>query len=348
VKAPIAPDGDVTGRTTDLVINLDTSFDPSIAGRTLLAGKTIRLTLPEAFKNSEDLPLLAVGSSPECVPSNFQCNSAILLQGWPQHPIAPPFQKYALSYDGPNTIVVTALEDIVPSLPSEPGLKQIHLLLLSFTNPEPGIYEIEINAETGPAGALEQGVATVEILSEVRPSINVISVFNEGSPNTIYQATAPGELAPLPFDFLLWGQDGGPLADVAISEVSPDRAELVQGDRTVGEILIEAPAGASGYEVFAETPSSAMDTPITGFPTARMSASFRAGSVPGRYVLTFTLNGGNSVQMVVSASEPSPATLPVTGTRGNTVLPVWFALFGAGAVLGIGGWLLVRRRSQRA
>jgi hypothetical protein len=47
LKAPITPDGDVAGRPTDVVITLDTSLDPEVEGRTLLAGETIKVTLPD-------------------------------------------------------------------------------------------------------------------------------------------------------------------------------------------------------------------------------------------------------------------------------------------------------------
>jgi hypothetical protein len=49
-KAPIDPAGDVAGERTDFVVNLDTSLDPAVNGRALLAGKTIKVTLPDDFE----------------------------------------------------------------------------------------------------------------------------------------------------------------------------------------------------------------------------------------------------------------------------------------------------------
>ena len=47
IKAPIVADGDVAGAPTDLVVVLDTDLDPAVPGRTLAAGKSVRITFPE-------------------------------------------------------------------------------------------------------------------------------------------------------------------------------------------------------------------------------------------------------------------------------------------------------------
>ena len=59
-SAPVVPDGDVAGRITDLVITFDISLDPNLPGRTLLKGKTIKVTLPDAFVNTGKLPTMDV------------------------------------------------------------------------------------------------------------------------------------------------------------------------------------------------------------------------------------------------------------------------------------------------
>jgi hypothetical protein len=300
VKAPIIPDGAVAGAATDVVITLDTSLDPSVPGRTLLEGRTIKVTLPDGFKETAGLPFASPGSSPDCRPGNVQCNTGVLLQGWPQHPIAPPFQKYAFSYEADtNTIVYTALQDLVPNPPLEPGIKQMHLILVGFQNPGPGRYRVWVEAETGPGGAVESGWGNLHIIPKIRPSINITSAFNAGTPNTIYQEATPGALTPLPYDFLLWNRDGEPFTDVTIKTVNPRHSLLMQGNRVVGHVRVDAPRGATGQEVISETPSFPVDSPVLVVPTARLTAQFRAGSAPGLYVVTFELNGGNSVQMFV-------------------------------------------------
>jgi len=300
-NAPIVADGNVADQKTDVVIDFDISMNPNEAGRTLLAGKSIRITLPEAFVNSEELPVAGFGSSETCRPGALQCNTAILLQGWPQHPVAPP--KYAVSAEGTNTIVVTAREDILPATPNEPGIKSVHLVLLSVTNPEPGDYELDVVAETGVDGAVEQGTAHLTIHDRPQPSINVTSVMNEGTPNTIYQTTKPGEVTPLAYDFLLWDWDGAPLTDVTIAEAGENQWSLVQGERVVGTVDVQAPEGATGQRVYADSASVAFNSPVLSIPTAHLRAFFQAGSAAGEYVVTFQLTDGNSIPMTVQVSE---------------------------------------------
>jgi hypothetical protein len=112
IKAPVTPDGDVAGQPTDLVINLAIDMNPDVPGRSLSDGKTIKVTFPEDFINN-GLPIGRALS--DCVPSTFSCNTAVLLQGWPQHPVAPPL--YALSLEGTHTVVFTADIDVVPGVP---------------------------------------------------------------------------------------------------------------------------------------------------------------------------------------------------------------------------------------
>ena len=51
--------------------------------------------------------------------------------------------------------------------------------------------------------------------------------------------------------------------------------------------------------MFTVEASSVINAPISGVPTARLTAFFRAGSATGEYVVTFAVNGGNAVQMFV-------------------------------------------------
>jgi hypothetical protein len=226
----------------------------------------------------------------------------VLLQGWPQHPL--PFTMYSLEYEeDTNTIVYTALEDIVPDPPAEPGIKQMHLILNGFTNPAEGEYWVTVEAETGPDGAVERGWGRLHILPMNEPSINITSVFNEGTPNTIYQQTGPGEETPLAYDFLLWDEFGDPLTGVTIEAVGPNYSRLVQDDTLVGHVFIDAPADATGHVISAAAPSEEITGPVMGIPTARLTAQFTAGSAPGWYVVTFKLTGGNAVDMFVYVAD---------------------------------------------
>lgn len=306
-KAPVTPDGTVSGRPTELVINLDTSLDPNVNGRTLLAGRTIKVTLPDAFESDGRL----IQQSPcEVLKA---CNSVALLQGWPQNPI--PFPKYALSYEGTNTIVITALADLGPVSTQNPGIKQLHLIMQGFTNPKPGNYAITVSSETGQAGALETGVGHVHIIPRSRPNLNVVSATPDNPPpraNKIYQTTHPGMLTRLPLDFLVWDRNTSPFLGIEVvapgAEFRPEDADrdfddgdflLVKDHKIVGHVTIDAPPGSVGETIFTVIPSSAFVAPVTGIPSALLRVFFRAGSATGEYAVNFKLNGGNSAQMFI-------------------------------------------------
>ena len=311
-KAPITPDGDVAGARTDFVINLAVDMDPAVPGRSLEAGDTISVTLPAAFTfaESDAFPLGNAGSSPSCAPGNLQCTTAVLLQGWPQNPLPPPL--YSLSLAG-NTLVITANDAIGPN-PFGPGIKQIHLIFHGFRNPEiPDSYPINVEIQTG--GATESGTAYVRIRRNIRPSINVTSVFdvppddpnmgNPPNPNFIYQQTTPGAAAPLTWNFLLWDGDGEAFTDVQIVQRNARGGRLVRDGVTVGRFKIRAPRGAAGQHLMSLGPSVASGTPVIGMTfqpplmTGRLRASFTAGSMPGRYTIKLRMKNGNKIKMFV-------------------------------------------------
>lgn len=301
MKAPVVPDGDVAGRPNDIVIDLNTSLDPNVPGRTLLKGKSIKVTFPDAFK-ATGIPLerFTAGKCPQ------QCAAVALLQGWPQHPFA--FPKYDLALEGTQTIVITANEDLKANPPLDPGLKQIHLLTSSHTNPAAGSYVIKVSAETGANGAVETGSGTLTVLAAVRPSINPASALSQPPGlNAIYQQAAAGQEIGRPFDFLLWGADGKPLTGVSVAPADTTKFAkytgglLKQGDTVVGGIIGSAPQGATGQRAFTDEPSKEVKSPATGVPTGLLRIRFTVGSVAGEYAPTFELIDGNSWQMHVTA-----------------------------------------------
>lgn len=308
-NAPVIPDGTVAGARTEFVINLDVSPDPNVPGFALPAGKSIRVTLPSAFVNTQELPLASVGSQEDCVPGNFQCTTAALLQGWPQRPI--PFGQYALSYDGANTIVITANEDILPQTPNAPGVKQIHLLWLAATNPEEGLYPVHVEIEGTSEGEWLSGYGLLEILPSTRPTVAVTSVFNPGNPNTVYQHARAGTPVPLPYDLLLWDADGNPMNGVTLQKIDASRWLLMQGDQAVGMAAIEAPAGATGQRLIPAGESFQINAPISAAPTARLRTYFQVGSTPGTYTVRFHMRGGNEVHMTVIADSSMVETVPM-------------------------------------
>lgn len=326
VKAPVSPDGDVAGAATDFVINLDVDMDPAVPGKTLPMGYSIKVVLPTSFvlANADTHPMADLFSAEDCVPGNLRCSTAVMLHGWPQHPIlpsAPPGKaiQYTFTHETEtNTLVYSAVVDIdgVP-LPG-PGIKQLHLILLGFVNPDDaGAYPVDVSIVDGNGKVLESGSGEFVIRPEIGPSINITSVFvpgdiNEGgppNPNTIYQKTRPNSAIDMPWDFLLWDADGAAYVGVGIVQTDDQGGRLVHGGSDIGRFSIEAPAAASGQSVTAGPSVALPGTPVIGksfdepIPAGRLTASFRAGSAAGRYITRFELNDGNSATMVVDVEE---------------------------------------------
>jgi hypothetical protein len=304
VKAPIDPAGDVAGDRTDFVVNLDRSLDPAVDGRALLAGKTIKVTLPDAFEYLGG-PVTNPGPA-GCLPAAGTCGTGVLLQGWPQNPIPPSPANYTLSLEGTHTIVFTATRDLVPGDPTlnGPGIKQLHVILTNYVNPKPGRYEFHVGAETGPGSALETGVGVVHVVPNPRASINVTSVFAGPPPfaNTIYQTTTTGAPAPWDWNFLVWDRLGEPALDVTVHQVNPNTAQLKQGNRVIGQISISGPPAATGQEV-SGGPSVLINGPVKGLPTGQLTVQFIAGDTAGLYTTTLRMNNGTSVTMYVTATN---------------------------------------------
>jgi hypothetical protein len=213
-----------------------------------------------------------------------------------------------VSSEGTHTAVIEAIQDIVPAPPLEPGIKALHLLFRGFRNPGPGTYDIEIEAETGPEGTVETGIARVRIRPRTKPALAVTSVFN-GPPNanTIYQQTRIMSATPVPFDLLMWNSLGQPMTGAAITgpRFGPSSAatRITQSGRTVGNVSVVGPRGAKGYQIFTNAPAAAISAPISGVPTARLPVMFRTGDLPGLYTITLSLAGGNSMTFFVDAVE---------------------------------------------
>jgi hypothetical protein len=305
-KAPVIRDGNVQGQSTDFVITLNTSLNPEVEGRSLKAGDSIRIMFPDAFDLSDlgGYPLAGVGST-GCVPGGLVCTTGVLLKGWPQNPISPP--NYVLSIED-NTLVYTATADIDAAGAAAPGIKQIHMILHGVENPKPGHYRIKVAAETGPDGSLETGSVLLQVMPKDRPSINVTSVF-AGFMNTIYQTTTVNNMAPLEWSFLVWGKKGVALDDVSIEWVDVDEWHVLQKEKLVGHIFVDAPSGASGQDVYLVNSDGLPAAPVIGGtpgigpqPVGRLQLQFVTGSEAGEYVTTLMLNGGNSVQMHVTAT----------------------------------------------
>jgi hypothetical protein len=322
VKAPISPGGDVAGAVTDFVINLAVDMDPSVPGRVLRMGESIRVQLPDGFTlaDPENFPVRDLFSAPDCGVGMIKCSTAVFLHGWPQHPILPSFPpgeaaQFSLSHDAAsNTLVLTAAKDTGDAQFGGPGIKQIHLLLFGFRNPDPpGNYPIRVGIFDAAGAEMEAGVGYLTILRDPAPSINITSVFvpddvNGGkppNPNTIYQTAKPGQAAPMPWDFLIWDTNGNAYEGIEIVQENDGGGRLVHSGQLIGRFRISPPNGATGQSVSGGPSVGLPGTPVIGdtfgapVPVGRLTVAFTAGSEPGRYFTTFELYGGNSATMVV-------------------------------------------------
>lgn len=325
VKSPVVADGDVTGRPTDINLLLDRSLDPQVAGRGLLQGRTISITLPDAFVRT-DVPVTV----PE---------SGALVKGWPQGGL----DGYTVTLAGTHTTVFTATRDIVPTDPDNPGIKVLHVRGRAFTNPAPGNYPIAVAAETGLGAAVETGSGVLAIRPAVVPSINPTNALFAQPSNNNWQRVPVDTATSIPLDFLLFGADGLPLDGVGV--VPTDRARfprytgglLVRDtdgdgkldpatDTVVGGIIGAAPDGATGQR--AASPIGAPGRPVLSGQLARpdraqapgiMRVLFHTGDRAGAYTPTFELAGGTAARMTVVATAtaaPAPPGLPNTGAGG--------------------------------
>lgn len=346
-KAPVIADGDVTGKPFDYVITLDGSLDPQVLGRGLGAGGTIKIFFPPEFDLSNLDPAYPVSTPPlspvlPCVPGDLQCTTAVVLRGWPQDPLFPPFQFHLLSIDeAANAVVLTAEKDIglVAGADRAPYIKQIHLILHGLRNPAPGKYTLRVEAETGPDGTVETGEGIVRVLARTRPSINLTSVLVDAlvggacgpgqlppNPNNpAYQTTLVGEDAPFVWTFLLWGRNSEPLDKVKLIRVGRNHYLMLRKEagkfrfrNVIGRIRVDVPPGARGHKVTLNNDDPMFDCPtllpaapviattmgIGPQPVGRLDLRFRAGDKPGVYKTTLWMQDGNSVEMTVTATEP--------------------------------------------
>ena len=312
-KAYTSDEGYSVGQPTDVVFDLGMDLDPSVPGRTLKAGDSIRITLPEEFTNN-GLPAAAPS---ECDVAGGECNTVFLLQGWPDSYFPTTDESYSVEMDGSHTFVITAATDLGPSA-GAPGIKQIHLLAPGFTNPdEYSEYRVQIEAETGPDGALESTLGSF-VPSEWYGFDLTSSCAGPGDgaahATPIYQQTRVGESAEWPYDFLMWDSPpSGWFGDITLQPLASPGGTVVPEGPTIleaggftselyelGPWWIEGPEGATGATVTAE-PVEEVELPMTGQSIPRLRVQFTAGDLPGRY--TFHWGYSDHQKMFVDVVE---------------------------------------------
>ena len=293
-KAPVAPDGTTAGAETDFVLTFE-DRNPTVNGKSMFTNGTVTVELPDSFTRSVGL-----------------ADTLILLQGWPQSPPAPfPWGTTVVG----NTITATMTADYKIG-DFGPGMKQVHLLLREFRNPGPGRYPVSLAIDPdGDGTPNHSGIGYVKIIPRARPSVNVVSFFSgppgpaDGPPpffNPLYQTMSTGDLGaitPRQAGLYFWEADSIPALGVDLRMTNPNHGRLVQGRRTVGQVLIQAPAGANGYELTTTGASIAVNTGVTGRPTGLLIVRFVPDpNVKGDYAIDISMNGGNTERMFVTVN----------------------------------------------
>ena len=294
-RAVVSPDGTTAGETTDIVVTF-VHPDPAVPGISLMEGGTVAVTLPDGF-----------------VDTGVGVNSVALLQGWPQSPPAPPPAFPWVTTVSGNTITATLTADYLVGA-AGPGPKAAHLILNSFRNPGPGVYNVDLVIQPGPApSAAYAGTGSVRVIPKARPSINVVSVFSGGGPpppfnNPIYQTVSAGTDS---HDIGLYLWDGGssvadddvnPYVGVAIAMANEGHGRLVDGKRTVGHVWIDAPAGADDYALASGGTSFLGISAVTAVDVGILIVTLRTDpDVTGEYRIKFRMNNGNTQELFITA-----------------------------------------------
>lgn len=330
-KANTSEDGYALGQPTDVVLDLGMDLDPDVPGRTLRAGDSVRVTLPDEFV-SNGLPAAAPS---ECDVAAGACNTGFLLQGWPDSYFPTTEDHYTVEMEGTHTFVFTATQDLGPS-EGAPGIKQIHLMAPGFTNPHVMTeYLVEVAFESGAEGTVEAD--TGSFVASTRYGLDLTSAFGQpmqgaAHASTIYQQARAGESPASPWDFLMWDSgpddltlglnvDGSatgesmqgwrghitlePLRELS-GTVVPEGPTILERGVFANEVYelggwwIEGPEGAVGASVTAE-PVEEVVLPINGATIPRLRIHFTAGDLPGRY--TFHWGYGEKEKLFVDVVE---------------------------------------------
>jgi hypothetical protein len=298
-KAPVAPDGTTARAATDFVLTF-ADRDPAVPGVALQYGGTVEIILPPAFTNTGE------GG-----------NTVIILQGWPQSPrVDGPGFPYATVIDG-NKITLTLFDDWAAPSSAGPGPKQVHLLLLGFKSPGPGSYPVSLSIDPDGLGSDEadtySGIGYAKIIPKARPSVNAVSFFSgpPGPPppfnNPFYQTVPQSDPVARPVGVYLWGRNSKAAVGVDLVMTNSGHGRLVQKGRTVGQVLIQAPPGATNYSLSTVMlppggPPSVQITAFgTGVPVGLLGLQFQADpNLTGDYAIDVSMNGGNTERLFVT------------------------------------------------
>ncbi len=329
----------MAGKPNHLNIFLDRPVDPEIPGRTLLKGKTIKVTFPESFTRNPAVKTEDLKPVTHC----------LLVQGFQRSGGISAKTNCTLT-DNEHTLVFTAQDDIKPNGVNAPGIKIIHLRGDIWINPLAGEYPIKVVAETGPEGSVETGSGNLTILPAVKPSINFNNVLTKPPANNNFQKVPVNTDAPIPLDFLLFNSEGKPDSNVGLAppdlnkfpkytggllirSASGDASPDPVTGKVIGGIIGSAPPNATGQKLSPVLDKSSGKSllsgnikPDEGVPSidppgiapGLLRVVFHTGNQPGKYQPTFELLEGNSIQFIITATGDASNTTVINSTSTNS------------------------------
>jgi hypothetical protein len=247
----------------------DKSPDPTVAGYSVPAGATVRLTFPREFTPLAGNPHI----------------EGALLHGWPHGAIPVPFSVTQDKTD-PRVVVVRIDQAIAIGPPERPGLKAIHVRTGELNPPSPGDYPISVQfIDAGPLSGTTSAIAHITD----KPVRNV-AAYNQlhQSKDEDWQHTKPGMEAPLPIDLLVT------LPDEARSTISLTSA----GDGALSVLSDGKPIGSirsQGVPVTLTPESFGPGYSRLGIIRVRA----KAGSQPGIAEIIAALEGGTQYKITL-------------------------------------------------
>ena len=297
--APIVPHGLIAGKPLDVTLSF-VDLDPAVPGIAMKKGGTARVTLPKEVVNL-GFPVSKPGEAKGCEPPVLaKCSSGGFLDGWPQSPLLP---LNVIAYDAAShSLILTAIADSPAYSIEAPGAKLIHLFTFGFKNPDTsGDYPIMLEIRPDPSSdEVLKGSAMLTITDKQIPNVAIdttqsVHIKGPRYQNTMFQTLKPGATSRN-LSANMWDAEHKPIVGATISMTSDTDGELLSNSgAAIGSVSIQAPEKAEGFYLL-RAPSFAAKTGLAGYPTGRLVTSLRtAPKVKGDYVVTLSLNDGNSV-----------------------------------------------------
>ncbi|HVR55987.1 MAG TPA: hypothetical protein VMT72_04095 [Pseudolabrys sp.] len=247
----------------------DKSPDPAVAGYSVPAGATVRLTFPKEFTPQAGNPHL----------------EGALLHGWPHGAIPVPFSVMQDKTD-PRVVVIRIDQAIASGPPERPGLKAIHVRTGELNPNSPGDYPISVQfIDAGPLSGTTSAIA--HITDKPVPNVAAYNQLHQ-SKDEDWQHVKPGMEAPLPIDFLVT------LPDEARSTISLTSA----GDGALSILSDGKPIGSvrsQGVPVTLTPESFGPGYARLGIMRVRA----KAGSQPGTAEIIAALESGTQYKITV-------------------------------------------------